>query len=445
MKEILKGAPRLAWAGRGAKRLAPALLLMIALAFSWLDRSLPNVFVEKIRSELAISDAQIGILTGTAFALCYAAGALPAGWLADRVKRAHLLACGIAAWSLLTIAVALAQTFSDMFICRMGVGLGEAILLPTAYSLINDLYDDRGKARALAILSLGVPVGSGAALLGGAQLEWVISGSDWVQITGISSWRLVFASIGAAGLVIAVVSIFLPEPKRTSGLDASQGCGTENFLGHFVERRSEIVPLIIGAAAFNMGGAGLIAWMVALISRVYGAGTVIIGSTLGLSTLIAGLCAAPLAILLVARLRNRSGTAASAWFLSLCSIAAAVCLGGSHLSSNVQIAFTMISLTLLWIFSATAVLPLAIMVSVDCRYTARASGVVMAVASISGTAFGPPLIGMINDRALGRSHLDWAVVGTCGFFFSMAALMFFILARRLRTTERFGRIANPQT
>ena len=190
-------------------RLAYALAVLFALNFmNFYDRQIVGAVGEKIKQEWQLSDGQLGSLT-TAFVLLYAVVGIPFGRLADTTTRRHILSAGVVVWSTFTALSGAAGSYALHFLARMGVGVGEASLAPTANSLIADLVPPHLRARALSIFMLGLPLGLGA--------SYLISGMI-VQATG--GWRPALYVAAVPGFVLALFAWFVPEPPRRTA-DAS--------------------------------------------------------------------------------------------------------------------------------------------------------------------------------------------------------------------------------
>jgi predicted MFS family arabinose efflux permease len=168
---------------------------------NFFDRQVVSAVAEPIRREWGLGDAAVGAL-GTAFTLLYAVVGIPFGRLADRGRRTHILAAGVFTWSVLTALQGLARTFSQLFVLRLLVGVGEATCAPAATSLIGDLVPAEKRSRALGIFMLGLPLGLG---LGYAVSGWVAHG--W-------GWRAAFLVAGPPGIICAVLALCLREPAR---------------------------------------------------------------------------------------------------------------------------------------------------------------------------------------------------------------------------------------
>ena len=149
------------------------ILLTVAYVFSFVDRYILGLLVEPIKADLGLTDTEIGLLLGPAFALFYTTMGLPLGWLADRTRRTWLVGAGIAVWSLATAACGLARNFVQLFIARMSVGVGEATLSPCALSMIADSFPEEKRGKPVAFYTAALSLGAGIASLAGASvLAW---------------------------------------------------------------------------------------------------------------------------------------------------------------------------------------------------------------------------------------------------------------------------------
>lgn len=230
-------APRSAATGWHAILVLALLSALYILAA--VDRQILAVMVDPIRARFALSDTQLGVLSGSAFALVYAFAAFPAARLADRHSRTTLIACGLALWSLCTGLFAFARTWWQLFLCRMGLGLGEACLSPMAVSLLADYFPARNLGKAMSIYILAVPLGNGltgvlgGAMLGGA-LEAPMNESTWLG--ALQPWQLLLLLLSAAGFALLLLFVFfVPEPARTrdaSGTDHAPDHSLRAFARH---------------------------------------------------------------------------------------------------------------------------------------------------------------------------------------------------------------------
>jgi MFS family permease len=192
-------------------------VLTVAYVFSFIDRSILTLLVGPIRADLGINDTQISLLHGLAFAIFYTLLGIPIASLADRRNRRNLVAAGVAFWSLATVACGLTRNFWQLFLARVGVGVGEAALSPAAYSMIADSFPPEKLGRALSVYTLGAVAGIGFALIiGGAVISSVATASDVaLPLVGpVRPWQLVFFLVGLPGLLVALWILTLREPPR---------------------------------------------------------------------------------------------------------------------------------------------------------------------------------------------------------------------------------------
>ena len=187
-------------------------MLFIVYAFNFLDRQIISILAIPIQEELGLSDRQLGLLGGIAFAALYSTLGVPIAWLADRTNRTWIITISLTIWSGFTAVCGLTQNFWQLFLSRVGVGVGEAGGVAPSYSLIADYFPPDSRARALAIYSLGIPIGSAFGVVAGAQIAGGNLGENL-------DWRAAFIIVGLAGLVIApIFKLTLREPVRC-GLD----------------------------------------------------------------------------------------------------------------------------------------------------------------------------------------------------------------------------------
>ncbi|MBK7907589.1 MAG: MFS transporter [Gemmatimonadetes bacterium] len=284
-----------------------ALLLFAANCLSFVDRQVLTLLVKPMRADLGISDVQMSLLQGLAFASLYAVLGLPLGRLADRTHRPRLMAAGIALWSTMTIASAFAGSYALLFLARMGVAVGEAALAPAAVSLLADRFPRSRAGRAIGLFQAGIFAGSALALLAGGWLLAAFDAGDlaWVRALGITAgWRAVLLVVGAPGWLVAALLLLADEPRRTSAPAAAQ-LPLVASLRWMWARRDIYGGVIVAFTAVTVLAYGSLAWAPTVLVRVHGIASADAGVRLGLGMLIAG----PLGVLgagwLVDRLASR--------------------------------------------------------------------------------------------------------------------------------------------
>ncbi len=196
-------------------------VLTLAYIFSFIDRQILSLMVGPIQHDLEIGEKQMSLLMGASFAVFYTFFGIPLGRLADTRSRRGLIAVGIALWSFMTAGCGLARTFWQLALMRMGVGVGEASLSPSAYSLISDYFPPERRSTAMSVYSMGIYLGSGLAFILGGFITLLVSGRDTTPLPWIGelrSWQIVFLAVGLPGLLVALLLLTVREPVRRGAL-----------------------------------------------------------------------------------------------------------------------------------------------------------------------------------------------------------------------------------
>lgn len=256
------------------RRHLPLFLLMLTFAVAFIDRQLLAILQESIKADLGLSDSQLGLLSGTAFALFYIAFGIPIGRLADRWVRRDLIAVSLAAWSVMTALTGFAQSFLHLALARIGVAVGEAGCNPAAYSLIADTYAAKDRATATAFYNMGASVGMLAGfLLGG-----------WLEVT--LGWRGAFFVVGLPGILLAVVLRFtIKEPPRA--VSKAPAVPLKAGLA-LIGRTKTLIALGIGVSFSATAAYGPILWGASFFIRTHGMTALQVGPLLALALGVGG-------------------------------------------------------------------------------------------------------------------------------------------------------------
>ncbi len=408
-----------------ASRRYALFILFIAYVFNFLDRQIVSILQEPIKQDLHLSDTQLGLLTGFAFALFYATLGLPIARLADKKARTGIIALSITIWSAMTALCATAGNFASLLLFRIGVGVGEAGLSPSAHSLISDYFPRERRATALAIYSMGIQVGVMAGYLAGGWIN---------QYFG---WRRAFLVVGVPGLLLAaLIALTLREPPRGhSDEQPSDAAAPQSYLDMLRAlwrlKTFRYVSLGCGLHAFCLYGHGN--WGPPFLSRVHGLDSAEIGSWLALIAIGPGtlgiLCAG-----LVADYLGRKDIRAYLWVPALSTVLIIPFELGAFLIGNTALALVFIGLK---IFVGGLYLAPCIGVGqtlVPPNMRASTSAVLLLVLSIIGLGLGPLAVGFLSDQfdglGFGPEALRYALVAIipmeviAGFLFLAAARHF---------------------
>lgn len=218
-------------------------LLVLVYIFNFIDRQILSILAENIKADIGLTDAEIGFLYGTAFAVFYAVFGIPLGRLADVWTRKSLISIGLSFWSLMTVLSGTARNFAMLATFRIGVGVGEASATPAAFSMLSDYFPPRLRATVLAIYSSGVYIGAGiGTFLGGVVLDvWTAAYPDPATAPlGLKGWQAAFMVVGIPGLLLALWIRSLREPVRGQ----SEGIVTATHPSPFKEAWNELVNVL---------------------------------------------------------------------------------------------------------------------------------------------------------------------------------------------------------
>jgi MFS family permease len=253
-------------------------ILIATAVLSFTDRQVLSLLVDPIRGDLAISDTQMSLLLGIAFALVYGAAGVPLGFLADRISRRNLIFAGVLVWSLGTIACGCARDFGELFASRIIVGLGEGVLAPSAISLISDYFPPQRRGTAVALFLSGIAMGSGVAILiGGAVLHLIeANASGWMG--RYAPWRMVLLLVGGPGLLWALVILLIREPARRATEADAQVDSETRAAG---SRWKRVAPVYVTLAAASFVDNAMGAWAPTLLIRDFAREPAQIGLQLG--------------------------------------------------------------------------------------------------------------------------------------------------------------------
>jgi MFS family permease len=262
-----------------------ALVLMVCNTFSFIDRQILGLLVTPIKAELGLRDTEIGLLQGLAFGVFYTLLGIPMGRIADHGQRRLLVAAGVFCWSVMTSLCAAARSFTTLFVARMGVGVGEATLSPSAFSLLADYFPRQRLASALSVFSMGIFFGSGLALILGGLI-----------IDAVGSWRLTFVLVGLPGLLVALLALTMREPPRTQLLRGAEGGASRlafaEVVGQLKLRLASVTGICLAFALQALCNYAQQAWLPTFFVRVHGFSLRQAGLTLGVMSLVTGLLGA---------------------------------------------------------------------------------------------------------------------------------------------------------
>jgi len=392
-------------------------LLLLAYIFNFLDRTILNILAGSIIADLKLTDTQFGAITGLAFAILYSVLGVPLALIADRTRRSWVIAGSLAVWSGFTALCGTAASFGQLFLYRLGVGVGEAGGVAPSYALIADYFPPQRRAQALAIFSLGIPLGLAGGTLIGAYL------ATWID------WRAAFLTMGVAGVLLAPVMLLvvrdLPRPAAQK---------TEEPLVRafpIIARKPAFWLMAFAASCSSLAGYGLAAWVPSVLERSFGFSLIERGHFLASLFLVGGTAG----VFMGGWLADRLGQGDRRWYARLPAIAwliTAPMFAIGLMSTNPWLAWPLLlipnALNILWLGPvATAIQHL---VPRPMRSTASAS--FLLINNLIGLGIGPTLIGALSElfkERYGTEALRYAAVSVVGFYLIAAILMLFAVRR----------------
>ena len=390
------------------------ILLTIAYVVSFVDRSILGLLIDPIKADLGLSDFQIGLLLGPAFAIFYATMGLPLGYLADRRRRTWIVAAGVALWSAATALSGLARNFAQLFVARMSVGVGEATLSPCAMSLISDSYPEERRGKPIALYSSAISVGSAlAALLGAAVLAWAKANEHLaLPLVGeLAPWRIAFIVVGLPGLLLALLFMGLPEPKRMLAGTQRAGAHLGHMLSHVGRNAATYLSFVsifcaMTITAYSHG------WLAVTFDRTFGWPVEQFAVANGIALLIIGPAAVNFAGWLSDRYTQRGHRDAPfriAMFGLLLGLPPSVV---GPLLDDPWFAFGMLAFGNVGLAAVSATGVTALLNIVPARIRAQTVALYYMAISLSGLFLGPPLVGAFNDWFFGSDGIRYSVALT---------------------------------
>lgn len=270
-------------------------LCMVAYIFSFVDRQILALMIEPIKADLNLSDTQFSLLHGLAFSLFYAFMGMPIAYLADRFSRPKIIAIGVVFWSIATAACGLSKNFLHMFLARIGVGVGEAALSPSAYSMFSDMFPREKLGRAVGVYSVGSFVGGGVAFLVGGYVIALLKNADTIDVAffgAMKAWQLAFFIVGLPGVLVGLlIWLTVRNPERKgSQLDANgqvKKVALSDGIRFLGQHRATFTCHYLGFSFYAMALFCMMSWSPAFFMRKFGMSPVDAGYMLGCVLLVA--------------------------------------------------------------------------------------------------------------------------------------------------------------
>jgi predicted MFS family arabinose efflux permease len=400
-------------------------VLTLVYSFNFIDRQLLSILQESIKAELSLSDSQLGLLTGFAFAVFYVTAGIPIARWADRGNRRNIVAGAIFLWSFMTAISGLAQNYLQLLLARIGVGVGEAGGSPPSHSIISDIFPPSRRASAIGFYSMGVNLG----ILFGFLL------GGWIN--EYFGWRVAFVVVGAPGILLAIaVRMTLAEPLRGQ-MENRQVSDDSGGIGKVVKvlwSRHSFRHMALGAALNAFAGYSTTSWTASFMIRSHDMTTGELGTWLAMIMGAGGAVGVFCGALLADRLAPRD----KRWYVWLPALAGFICVPFMAATYLVDSPYLALSMAIVPGLLHNVYLGNTIATThglVGLRMRAVSSAILFFILNIIGLGAGPALVGFLSDSlapSLGAESLRYAMLYLIPAVMFWSSCHFLIASKSLR-------------
>lgn len=377
------------------------IVLMLANVSSFIDRQILALLVGPIKRDLHLSDTEMSLLMGFSFALFYTLFGIFIGHFADKFNRRNIIIAGVTIWSLMTALCGGIKNYTQFFFARMGVGVGEATLSPSAYSLISDYFPPSKLSRALSTYSMGVFLGMGLAIVVGAGLISALPTEGMVQIPifgSIYPWQLMFFYIGLPGLLIALLVMSIKEPDRKESLEQQKIAkpSLKEALQIIWQNRSAYSAIVLGTSFTAFANYGTSAWVPTYFNRTFDWAMPVIGLKFGLIvTIFSGL-----GVLVGGWLADRyvrNGAKAGRVYVGIISGVGILVSAGNFLLGNPDLILLSLAIPAFFMAFPLGAAAAAVQELMPNRVRALASSIFLFFINMVGMGGGPYVVAFFTD------------------------------------------------
>ena len=380
-------------------------VLLLCYLMSFVDRNILSLLVAPIRHDLGVSDTEMGLLLGPVFAFFYVLLGLPFGWLVDRRNRRNIIAGGLALWSLMTVLAGLAANFGELAAARVGLAVGEAGLMPAAFSLLGDYFPPERRGRAVGIFGVGGFTGIGGAYVAGGAILHVFAGVSQVSLPvfgTVALWQATLILVGLATSGLAVLMLSVMEVPRAGGpvtvpVGAPAG-GNTTIFAYIGSNKRTFTTIYFAYTCVALIAFGWFAWLPSYFIRQFAMIPANAGLAIGSITTVAGVVGSVIGGILADRLTAR-GTVGGKF-----SIILIIWLGwipatlGLLVSENLGVSLACVALFMFVDGIGLIQFGAVIQDMTPARLRGRAVAIWYLVTNIIGNGLGPVLIPLASDH-----------------------------------------------
>lgn len=409
-----------------------SILLAISM-LGYVDRFVLSFLIDPIKGSLSLSDTQVGLVGGAAFSLFYVLAGLPLGRLVDTRNRRHVLTACVALWSLATATCGLAINFITLFLARVGVGVGEAALNPSAISIIADIFPRDKVVMPIAIFTMGFPVGSGLAIMLGGQLAEYFASLGAISIAAfenIDSWRLVFVAVGLPGLLIALffyLTVREPERHTVGAADDAARSSISGVIRLLALNKKLYILMLGGLVAHSFFQFSVLVWYPPMLMRTFGLSPSDVGLSYGTVFLLFGFAGALAVGPTMRWLTNRGYHEAPAIILLSVAVLIIPFAAAAPLMPSFGWCLACFAVSMFcWSMSNTTAFTAFTLVTPNAM-----RGIIIAIYTMGmnliGGSIASVFIGILNDDVFGTENIRYSVALTAAVFLPICATLFAFL------------------
>ena len=420
------------------------LLLTVASTLSFIDRQILNVMIGPIKRDLGgLSDTEISLIIGLAFSTVYSLTTLPLARVADRFNRRNVIVAGIFSWSLMTALAGMANSFWQLFVARMGVGVGEASLGPATTSMLADYYEEHRLPLAYGIVATAPFIGTGlASIVGGPLIDYLEAQPLMVlPVFGeMYSWQTVLVVVGLPGILLALVMFTIREPERSgASAEKTEGYSYADLWQFCRERRKYLSYHFVAYLCLSIQGFAFLTWIVEFFVRIHGWSRTEIGLTYGSIAFLVGILGSVWAGFYAGRMLAKGRVDAPMRLTMWGTIALgplAVCM---PLVDNDWLAITIIIPITFFMAMPPGLSNAALQAISPNRLRGQMIAVYLICVSFLSYLFAPLIIGLMNDYVFGREDaIDLSLSSLAFVNYLIAAVCLWLSLKPLE--EAVGRV-----
>jgi MFS family permease len=414
-------------------------VMLIAYILSFIDRNIMSVLVGPVREYFDITDFQFSLLHGMAFTLFYIFLGLPIGWMADRYSRKWIITTGVFFWSLMTCLCGTVKSFGGFFTTRIGVGVGEASLSPSAYSILGDYFPPQKLRWATSVFAIGITLGSGLSYKVGSWMYQWLGEQDFSGIPiieNLEAWQLTFIGVGLPGFIVVLLMLFVREPKRiaTSEIDKAPDIPVSELIKYLRTHWQVYGAILIGIGMMAIVGYGTLVWNVEFLMRTYDITRLSAGSTMGNIFIIGGTAGTFAGAVFAGWLQKRGYTDANLRVMFIAALILVIPAAAAPLMPTADLAISLTWLVVFVHYTHFGVAMAAMQIVTPSRMRAQVSALLLFTTNFFGLMLGGSAIAFFTDYIFGNDdQLRYSLSLTAIVFYPIAAILVGLALKHYRT------------